>query len=87
MILLWKAVVLVVGVQGLQAYPKKFLFAENLGKRPENRARNEGGEAPLEYFSPFLGECGGHRLKRCSFCYLCRYFVAFATRFQIKQIN
>jgi len=23
----------------------------------------------------------------CSFCYSCCYFVAFATRFQIKQIN
>jgi len=25
--------------------------------------------------------------KCCSFCYSCCYFVAFATRFQIKQIN
>jgi len=27
------------------------------------------------------------KLKCCSFCYSCCYFVAFATRFQIKQIN
>ena len=32
MILLWKAVVLEVGVQWVQAQPQKVLFAENLGK-------------------------------------------------------
>jgi len=36
MILLWKAVVLEMGVKGLQADPQKFWFAENLGKSPEN---------------------------------------------------
>ena len=40
MILLWKAVVLEVGVQGLQAQPKKFWLAENLGKSPENPGKN-----------------------------------------------
>jgi len=40
MMLLWKAVVLEMGVQGLQAYPKKFWFAENLGKSPEYPGKN-----------------------------------------------
>ena len=40
MILLWQAVVLDVGVQGFQAHPKKFWFAENLGKSPENPDKN-----------------------------------------------
>ena len=37
--LLWKSVVLEVGVQRLQAHPKLFWFAENLGKSPENPGR------------------------------------------------
>ena len=40
MIMLWKAVVFEVGVQGLQAHPQKFWFAENLGKSPKNPGRN-----------------------------------------------
>jgi len=40
MILLWQAVVVGVGVQGFQAHPKKFWFAENLGKSPENPDKN-----------------------------------------------
>jgi len=39
-ILLWKAVVFEVGVHGLQAHPKMFWFAENLGKSPENPGKN-----------------------------------------------
>jgi len=40
MILLWKVVALEVGVQGLQAHPQMFWFAENLGKSPENTGIN-----------------------------------------------
>jgi len=40
MLLLWKAVVLELGVQGLQAHLKKFWSAENLGKSPENQLKN-----------------------------------------------
>jgi len=40
MVLLWKAVVLDMGVQGLQAHPQKFWFAENLGKSPESPGEN-----------------------------------------------
>ena len=40
MILLWKAVVLEVGVQEVQAHPQKFWFAENLGNIPENPRKN-----------------------------------------------
>jgi len=40
MILLWKAVVFEVGVQGLQAHPQKFWVTENLGKNPENPCKN-----------------------------------------------
>jgi len=40
MIMLWKAVVFEVEVQGLQAHPLKFWFAENLGKSPKNPGRN-----------------------------------------------
>jgi len=40
MILLWQAVVLEVGVQGLHVHPKKFWFAENLGKSVENPGKN-----------------------------------------------
>jgi len=36
MILLSKAVLLEMGVQGVQAHLQKFWFAENLGKIPEN---------------------------------------------------
>jgi len=42
MILLWKAVVLEVGMQELQAHPQKFWFAENLGKSPENPGKHGG---------------------------------------------
>jgi len=28
------------GVQGLQAHPQKFRFAENVGKSPENLGKN-----------------------------------------------
>ena len=37
MMLLWKAVVLEVGVQ---AHPQKVWFDENLGKSPENSGKN-----------------------------------------------
>jgi len=40
MILLWKTMVLDVGVQGLQAHPQKFWFVENLAKSPENPGEN-----------------------------------------------
>ena len=40
MILLRKAVLLEMGVKGLQAHPKKFWFPENLGKSPENPGKN-----------------------------------------------
>ena len=36
-LMLWKAVLLEVGVQ---AHPQKFWFAENLGKIPENPGKN-----------------------------------------------
>jgi len=36
MILLWKAVLLEVGLQGVQAHSQKFWFDEILGKIPEN---------------------------------------------------
>ena len=40
MILLWKVVVLEVGVQMVQAHLKKFWFAENLDKTSENPGKN-----------------------------------------------
>jgi len=40
MILLWEAMALEVGLQGLQAHPQKFWFAENLSKSPENPGKN-----------------------------------------------
>jgi len=39
MILLWKAVVLEVGMQGLQAQPQKFWLAKNLGKALKIRVK------------------------------------------------
>jgi len=39
-ILLWKAVVLEVGVKGLQAHPQNFCFVEILSKSPENPGKN-----------------------------------------------
>ena len=40
MMLLWKAVVLELGVHGLQAHPQKFWFAEYLSKSPDSPGKN-----------------------------------------------
>jgi len=40
MILLWKAVALEMGEQGVQAHTQKFWFAEKLGNIPENPGKN-----------------------------------------------
>jgi len=40
MVLLWKAVVLEVGVKGVQAHSQKMWFAENLGNITENSRKN-----------------------------------------------
>jgi len=70
MILLWKAVVLEVGVQWVQAHPQKFWFAENVGKIPENPGIN-GAQGLQKNTWTFIG---GHTKKRPN--YLCgRKFV------------
>ena len=40
MILLWKAVLLEVGVKEVQAHPQKFWFAENMGNILKNLRKN-----------------------------------------------
>jgi len=44
MILLWKTVVLKVGVQWLQAHPQKVWFAENLGKNANKSCSKNGAQ-------------------------------------------
>ena len=52
MILLWKTVVLEVGMQGLQAHPQKFWFSENLCKSPENPGKNGAQRFWLQKMAP-----------------------------------
>ena len=52
MILLWKAAVLEMGLQGLQAHPQKFCFAENLGKSPEGLGKNGAHVVWLQKVAP-----------------------------------
>ena len=73
MILLWKAVVLGVGVQGLQVHPQKFWFAENLGKSPENPGENSAQRCLTSkngthglHKNTWRLFFGGYTKKRCS---------------------
>jgi len=49
--LLWKAVVLGVG---MQSHPKKLWFAENLRKIPENPGKNDAQDLQIYTWTPFL---------------------------------